>query len=145
MSAERRNPLCLPGVKKAYDIARHARVRGAGRVETSMHTVISAIRLAAAVTLLAIALPAAAASFADLAALSLAAPIVVRATVVKTERLGKSDAPDVAPGMARLLVTAATTAAIAAPGEVPPRLTYLVDVALDDRRRPPRLDRKSVV
>lgn len=95
--------------------------------------------------LLAAASPAAAAGFADIAALSLAAPIVVRATVVKTERLGKRDAPDVAPDRARLLVTAAVTAAIAAPGGVPPRLTYLVDEPLDDHHRPPRLDGADVL
>ena len=85
------------------------------------------------------------ASYADLAALSLAAPVVVRATIYKTERLGKRDAPDVAPGVARVLVSAATTAAIAAPGEVPPRLTYLGDVALDGRGRLPKLIGRDVL
>ncbi len=95
------------------------------------HPVIAAVLLAA--------VPAAATSFADLAALSLAAPLVVRATVVKAERLGKRDAPDVPAGAARLLVTAATTAAIAAPADVPPKLSYLVDVTLDGHGRPPKL------
>ncbi len=89
--------------------------------------------------LMVLAAPAAAASFADLAALSLAAPIVVRATVVKAERLGKRDAPDVPAGTARMLVTAATTAAIAAPAEVPPKLGFLLDVPVDGRGRPPKL------
>ena len=83
--------------------------------------------------------PAAAASFADLAALSLAAPVVVRATVAKAERLSPRDAPDVPAGRVRLLVTATTTAAIAAPGGVAPKLSYLVDVPLDAHRRPPKL------
>jgi hypothetical protein len=104
-----------------------------------MRTVVEWTRSLAVAALLAAASPAAAASFADLAALSLAAPVVVRATVAKAERLGKRDAPDVAPGQARLLVTAATTAAIAAPAEVPPRLSYLVDVPLDARGRVPKL------
>ena len=104
-----------------------------------MHAVIRWTRRFAVGTLLAAALPAGAASFADLAAMSLAAPVVVRATVGKAERLGKRDAPDVSAGAARLLVTAATTAAIAAPGAVPPRLSYLVDVALDAHGRPPKL------
>ena len=72
--------------------------------------------------------PVAAASFADLATLSIAAPVVLRATIFKAERLKPRDAPDVAPGNARMLVAAATTSAIVAPGEVPPRITYLVDV-----------------
>ena len=104
-----------------------------------MKTIIAWMRRLAAGALLAATLPANATSFADLAALSLAAPVVVRATVTRAERLGRRDAPDVAAGNARLLVTAATTAAIAAPGEVPPRLTYLVDVPLDARGRPPKL------
>lgn len=83
--------------------------------------------------------PATAASFADVATLSLAAPVVVRATIYKTERLKPRDAPDVAPGSARMLVSAATTAAIVAPGEVPPRITYLIDVPLDPRGKPPQL------
>ncbi len=95
--------------------------------------------VALAVAMLAAAVPAAAASFADLTALSLAAPIVVRATVVKVERLHLRDAPFVPRNRARLLVTAATTAAIAAPGEVAPKLTYLEDVDLDERGRPPKL------
>lgn len=77
-------------------------------------------------------------SFADLTALALAAPIVVRATVIKAERLRPRDAPDVAPGMAQMLVTATTTAAVAAPDTVPPRLTLLTDVAVDAKGRPPK-------
>lgn len=91
------------------------------------------------------ACPATAASFADLAALSMAAPVVIRATVFKAERLKPRDAPDVAPGAARMLVSAATTSAIVAPGEVPPRITYLVDVPLDAHGKPPQLLRSDVL
>ncbi len=89
--------------------------------------------------------PVAAASFADLATLSIAAPVVLRATIFKAERLKPRDAPDVAPGNARMLVSAATTSAIVAPGEVPPRITYLVDVPLDARGKPPQLLRSDVM
>ena len=89
--------------------------------------------------------PVAAASFADLATLSIAAPVVLRATIFKAERLKPRDAPDVAPGTARMLVSAATTSAIVAPGEVPPRITYLVDVPLDARGKPPQLLRSDVM
>ena len=130
MSVERRNPLCRTIVKNAP---------GHRMAGENMVTIIRWTRRLVAGLALAAALPAAAATFADLAALSLAAPIVVRATVAKAERLGRRDAPDVAPEHARLLVTAATTAAIAAPGAVPPRLAYLVDVAVDERGRPPKL------
>lgn len=84
-------------------------------------------------------------SFADLTALALAAPIVVRATVIKAERLRPRDAPDVTAGMARVLVTATTTAAVAAPDTVPPRLTLLTDVAVDAKGRPPKLTGNDVM
>ncbi len=87
----------------------------------------------------------AARSFADLTALALAAPVVVRATLIKAERLRPRDAPDVAAGTARLLVTAATTTAIAAPDTVPPRLTLLTDVAVDAKGRPPKLTGDDVL
>ncbi len=105
---------------------------------TSRGTVLAAIGYLAAAgpcAAQAVATP----SFADLVTLSLAAPVVVRATIGKAERLRTRDAPDVAPGRVRLLVTAVTTAAIAAPGEVAPRLTFLTDVATDDRGHPPKL------
>jgi hypothetical protein len=103
-------------------------------------------RLAAPIILLLLAAsPAKAASFADVARLSLAAPVVVRATIYKAERLKPRNAPDVALGSARMLVSAATTAAIAAPREVPPRITYLIDVPLDARGKPPPLLHSDVL
>ena len=103
-------------------------------------------RLAASFALALLAAgPSPAASFADLAALSLAAPVVIRATIYKAERLKPRDAQGVAPGSVRLLVSAATTAAIVAPGEVPPRITYLVDQPLDARGKPPPLLRSDVL
>jgi hypothetical protein len=102
-------------------------------------------RLLAVVLALFAVSPATATSFADLATLSLAAPVVLRATIYKAERLKPRDAPGVAPGSARMLISAATTAAIVAPGDVPPRITYLVDVPLDDRGRPPSLLRTGML
>ncbi len=92
-----------------------------------------------------VAAPAAAMGFSDLVTLGLAAPVVVRATIYKTERLKPREAPGVADGSARLLVSAATTAAIVAPGEVPPRISYLVDVPLDARGKAPQLLRTDVL
>ena len=79
------------------------------------------------------ATPAAAATYADLATLTLASPVIVRATIAKAERLGKADAPDVAPGKARLLVRARTTAALLAPDAVPAEFSYLLETPLDAR------------
>ncbi len=109
-------------------------MRVAGRVWTL--TVAAAIAFAHVPAAAAAASPRA--SFADLAALGLAAPVVVRATAIRDERLNPRDAAGLAPGMARFLVTATTTTAIAAPGDVPPRLTYLIDRPLDARGKPPK-------
>lgn len=79
-------------------------------------------------------------AFADLATLGLAAPVVVRATIYKTERMSARDAPTLAAGFARILVSAATSAAIVAPAAIPPRITYLTNIALDARGKPPKLN-----
>ena len=103
------------------------------------------VRLVAVAFALITAVPTAAASFADLATRSLAAPVVVRATAVKSERLGARDAPGLAAGMARYLVTAATVTAIAAPSSLPPRLSYLLDLPLDARGKPAKLGARDVL
>lgn len=77
-------------------------------------------------------------SFADVTALTLASPVIVRATIVRAERLGAKDAPDVAPGRARLLVRAALAAALKAPAPVPAEISYLVETPLV-AGKPPRL------
>lgn len=101
-----------------------------------------AIALAASIA----AAPAAAATgYADLVDLALAAPLIVRATVVDADRLGARAAPDVPAGRARMLVMADTGAALRAPGPVPARLEYLVDLPLDARGRPPRLKGMAVL
>lgn len=92
-----------------------------------------------------VAAPAAAATYADLAALTLASPVIVRATVAKAERLSAADAPGLAPGTARLLVHARVAAALLAPDAVPADLSYLVETPLDARGRPPRLKDAAVL
>ena len=77
--------------------------------------------------------------YADLAALGLAAPTVLRVTIEKADRIDPSQAADVRPGNARLLISAATTAAIVAPGEVPAHIEYLWDTPLDARGKLPKL------
>ena len=99
--------------------------------------------LAAALALA--AAPAAAATYADLAGLTLASPVIVRATVAKAERLSPADAPGLAPGMARLLVSAKVAAALLAPDAVPAELSYLVETPLDPKGRPPKLKDTSLL
>ena len=71
--------------------------------------------------------------FVDVADLTITAPVIVRATVARSERIADRDSPGLAPGHARLLVTAAVDAAIAAPGAVPAQLSWLWDTPLDAR------------
>lgn len=91
-------------------------------------------RLSCAVALLVLAAPAHAdPGFVDIADLTVAAPVIVQATVARAERISDRDSPGLAPGHARLLVTAAVDAAIAAPGAVPAQLIWLWDTPLDAR------------
>ncbi len=78
------------------------------------------------------------AGYADLADLTLASPIVVRATIAGTERITDRDSPGLAPGRARLLVKVGVDAALLAPGAIPAALNYLWDAPLDARGRPPK-------
>jgi hypothetical protein len=83
-------------------------------------------------------LPTGTEAYADLADLALAAPIVLRGTVAKAARLSPRDAPDVAPGRVRMLMTVSVTGVIAAPVTLPATVSYLWDGPLDARGRPPK-------
>ncbi|TRW17478.1 hypothetical protein [Glacieibacterium frigidum] len=83
-------------------------------------------------------------TYADLAALTLVSPVIVRATITRAERLGSKDAPDVAPGRARLLVRATLAAALKAPAAVPAEISYLVEVPLAGGK-PPKLKGAGVL
>jgi hypothetical protein len=74
---------------------------------------------------------------ADIADLALASPVIVRATIVSARALSRRDAPDVAPGRARLLVVAAVSNVLVAPGGLGSSLSWLWDAPLDARGRPP--------
>lgn len=109
---------------------------------------VSAPRLWLAALLL--ALPAAAPaqtplSFADVADLTLAAPVIVRATITGSERISEDNSPGLAPGKARLLVSAAVNAALIAPGTVPGTLSWLWDAPLDAKGKPPKPKGNSVL
>ena len=65
--------------------------------------------------------------------LTIAAPVIVRATIARAERLSDRDSPELAKGYARLLVTAAVDAAIVAPAAIPAQLSWLWDAPLDAR------------
>ena len=84
-------------------------------------------------------------TYADLAELTLASPVIVRATVVKAERLTGDNAPGLAAGRARVLVHARVLAAILAPDAVPAELDYLLETPLDAKARPPKLKDAAVL
>lgn len=71
--------------------------------------------------------------YVDLVDLTIAAPVIVQATVARAERLSDRDSPGLARGYARLLVTAAVDAAIVAPAAIPAQLSWLWDAPLDAR------------
>jgi len=80
-------------------------------------------------------------TYADLADLSLAAPVVAHVRVRDADALDARDAPNAAPGRRRFLVEADIVALIRGAGGLPARVRYLVDLANDSRGRPARLRR----
>ncbi|MCU0891551.1 MAG: hypothetical protein MUE77_07355 [Sandarakinorhabdus sp.] len=77
------------------------------------------------------------ASFADVAELAVASPVIVRATITRTRTLSQKQAPDVAPGRVRVLVTAQVANVLVAPASVPGTLTWAWDAPVDSRGRAP--------
>ena len=84
-------------------------------------------------------------SYADLADLTLAAPLVISAQVARTIRLKPDQAPDIPAGQARLYVEANVTTLIRGAQGVPARVSYLVDVPVDSRGRVPKLKKQQVL
>lgn len=82
--------------------------------------------------------------YATLADLTLAAPVIVRAQVAKVARISPRDAPGLAPGSVRLLITATVQAALTAPAAIPTTLSWLQDLPADARGRAPDL-RKQIL
>ena len=82
-------------------------------------------------------------TYADLATLSEAAELVIRAQIRKQTTLKPAAAPDVAPGFARLLIEAQTVSLIAGRSGVGAGLRYLVDVPLDAKGKVPKLKKRE--
>ena len=85
------------------------------------------------------------AGYAGLADLTLAAPIIVRATLTGSERLAPAQSPGIAGGRVRLLVRAQVLAALTAPGPIPASLNYLWDAPLDARGKAPKPKGETVL
>ena len=84
-------------------------------------------------------------TYADLAGLADAAPLVVRVSPRKIARLEPARAPGLKPGRARLYIEAKTEALVAGQASLGEVLRYLVDVPLDAKGKPANLKKKSVV
>jgi hypothetical protein len=92
-----------------------------------------------------LAAPANAPTYADLATLSDAADLVIRAQIRRQTALKPERAPGLAQGFARLYIEAQTTALIAGRGTIGAGFAYLVDVPLDAKGKVPKLKNREVV
>jgi len=84
-------------------------------------------------------------SYADLADLAVAAPVVAHLRIRGAEALHADLAPNVAPGFHRFLVDADVVALIRGDGGLAPRVGYLVDLADESRGHAARLRRRDEV
>jgi hypothetical protein len=84
-------------------------------------------------------------TYADLATLSDAADLVVRAQIRRQTTLKPERAPGLAPGFARLYIEAETVGVIAGRSGVGSTFAYLVDVPLDARGKVPKLRKREFV
>lgn len=96
-------------------------------------------------SVLPVSAPAPAPPYADYADLVLAAPLVIDSTIRSTSRLKLAEAPDLAPGKARLYIEADVIALIRGTDPLPPRIGYLLDVPVDARGHLPTLKKLRVL
>jgi hypothetical protein len=86
-----------------------------------------------------------AASYAEIADLVIASPVVVDATISSTVRIKGAEAANVPPGIVRFYVEADVSALIRGPGAIPPRVGYLLDAPLDPGGRMPKYKKTRVL
>ena len=110
-----------------------------------LHTAAAALAVAIAPVPSALAQPAPVEGFADLADLTLAAPVVLRGTVLKAEKLNRKEAPDVPPGRVRMLMDAQVQGVLTSREVVPARIRYLWEGPLDGRGKAPKLKGADVL
>lgn len=84
-------------------------------------------------------------AYAEVAGLILDSPVVLDAQVRSATRIKGPEAANVAPGRLRFYVEADVLALIRAPGAMPMRVGYVVDVALDARGKVPKLNKRRVL
>jgi hypothetical protein len=103
---------------------------------------LAALALAVPAESQAPASPAPKLSYADLADLGLAAPIVAHVRIAGATRLKAAEAPGLAAGRTRFYVQAETVSLIRGPGGLASRVAYLVDLP-DEGGRPAKLRKGS--
>jgi hypothetical protein len=84
-------------------------------------------------------------TYAEVATLILDSPAVLDAQVRSATRIKGPEAANVAPGRLRFYVEADVLALIRAPGAMPLRVGYVVDVPLDARGKVPKLNKRRVL
>ena len=84
-------------------------------------------------------------TYADLADLADSAPLVVRAQVRKLVQVESARAPGLKSGWGRFYVQAQTQALLTGSSLLGESLTYLVDLPLDPRGKPPKLKKQDVL
>jgi hypothetical protein len=84
-------------------------------------------------------------SYADLADLVIAAPVIADATIRSATRIKGAEAAGLVSGQSRFYVEADVAALIRGAGGLPPRIGYLLDIAPDARGRLPRLKKMRVL
>lgn len=87
--------------------------------------------------------PAAALTYADLADLSVAAPVVAHVRLIRSIPLKEAEAGAIRPGYSRHYVEAETVALIRGAGGLPARVSYLADLPLGPKGKPAKLAKKS--
>lgn len=84
-------------------------------------------------------------TYADIADLATAAPIALHARIHRTVALKPAQAPGLAAGRTRFYVEADVVSLIRGSGPLAARISYLVDLPLDARGKPPKLKKKQPV
>lgn len=84
-------------------------------------------------------------TFADLADLADSADLVVKAELNKLVRVEDERAPGLRPGKGRFYIRAKTKALLLGSNALGESLTYLADLPLDERGRPPRIKKQDVL
>lgn len=84
-------------------------------------------------------------SYADIADLATIAPMAIHGRIYKAVALKPEQAPGLKAGQARLYVEADVVGLIRGSGPLAARVTYLVDLPLDAKGKPPKLKKKQPV